>query len=682
MQNRKTMTIVLVTAFLVHAALAEVPQMINYQGRLTDNTGAPVADGPYQVKFKIYGSAAGFDSLWWSGFQTVQVANGLFDYKLGSMAPLPNDLFSTDTTRYLGITVGADPEITPRSRLLTVPYAFNAKNGGGWTDDGTVVRLTNSDDNVNIGGPGPYWNNLYVESSEGALGGATAFIKNTNTSDGIGLMIENASHGLSLLVSQQGEHPDGEILRCDSYTGGWKAVYRIMNNGRTIIGNPTFPKANTMLEVKSDSIYAGYFTSNRESDNCHIVHAEYTGVADYVDEDPIAIYGNSSQGDKGFGGYFIGGNCGLIGQAEPTSGGNALYVGVTGTVTGGTLQEIGVRGQASGIGTSAADIGVKGEATGEGANFGVFGLAQGTGSMDIGVQGIAMGSGMNQGIYGFATGADQDYGVKGTAIGSGAENYGVYGYSDGASEDIGVKGEALGSGYNCGVSGKAQGESNDVGVRAEAIGSDENWGVYAKAYGGYRNTGIFAQAYGGSVDYAGFFDGDVYINGILTGGKGTIILDHPLDPANKYLKLSSVNSPEMKNVFDGVVILDAYGRATVELPEYFEVLNESFRYQLTCIGGYAPVYIAEKISNNQFVIDGGQPNMEVSWMVTGIRKDAFAKANPMEVEVDKPEKEIGKYLAPEALGYGPELHINYEQRQLHDEQEFGDSKENTEQKSR
>ena len=54
------------------------------------------------------------------------------------------------------------------------------------------------------------------------------------------------------------------------------------------------------------------------------------------------------------------------------------------------------------------------------------------------------------------------------------------------------------------------------------------------------------------------------------------------------------------------------------------MLNRDFRYQLACIGGFAPVYIAREISGNRFKIVGGQPGMKVSWQVTGIRQDPFA----------------------------------------------------------
>jgi hypothetical protein len=127
-------------------------------------------------------------------------------------------------------------------------------------------------------------------------------------------------------------------------------------------------------------------------------------------------------------------------------------------------------------------------------------------------------------------------------------------------------------------------------------------------------------------------EGNVRVNGMLQAESKQFRIDHPLDPENKYLHHTSVESPEMKNVYDGVINLDEKGEAWIELPEWFEALNKDFRYQLTCIGGFANVYIEEEIQNNRFKIAGGRPDLKVSWQVTGIRDDAFARANRNPVE--------------------------------------------------
>ena len=133
---------------------------------------------------------------------------------------------------------------------------------------------------------------------------------------------------------------------------------------------------------------------------------------------------------------------------------------------------------------------------------------------------------------------------------------------------------------------------------------------------------------------------------------GTVVrLDHPLDPENKYLYHSSVSSPDMMNIYNGMVLLDSKGEAVVALPDWFQSLNGEFRYQLTPVG--APgrdLYVAEEVQNNQFKIAGGAPGLKVSWQVTGIRHDAFAEQNRTPVEAEKPEGERGLYLHPEAFG--------------------------------
>ena len=149
--------------------------------------------------------------------------------------------------------------------------------------------------------------------------------------------------------------------------------------------------------------------------------------------------------------------------------------------------------------------------------------------------------------------------------------------------------------------------------------------------------------------------GNVVLSGVVFAAAKDFKIDHPLDPANKYLYHASVESSEMMNIYTGMARLDASGATTVSLPDWFEAVNNHFRYQLTAVGAPAPnLYVAREISNHQFVIAGGQPGMKVSWQVTGVRHDAFAKAHPLEVSVDKPEQERGYYLHPEFYGEGAE----------------------------
>lgn len=152
-------------------------------------------------------------------------------------------------------------------------------------------------------------------------------------------------------------------------------------------------------------------------------------------------------------------------------------------------------------------------------------------------------------------------------------------------------------------------------------------------------------------------DGDVNVLGTLTKGGGTFRIDHPLDPENRTLSHSFVESPEMMNVYSGTTTTGADGRAVVELPPYFEALNGDPRYQLTVVGDFATAVVSEKVRGNRFSIRTDRPRVEVCWQVTGVRKDPFAVRHPVIVEQMKPATERGRYLHPEAWGVPAERGI-------------------------
>lgn len=135
--------IILITLCLLcfsDSALADVPQLINVQSLLSDSAGTPVTDSTYSISFTIYDAASG-GTVIWTEVQSVTTTGGLFSVHLGAVDALSESDFD-GSPRYLGIAVGADPELTPRAQLVTVPYAFrtatlNGANGGELT--GSVV---------------------------------------------------------------------------------------------------------------------------------------------------------------------------------------------------------------------------------------------------------------------------------------------------------------------------------------------------------------------------------------------------------------------------------------------------------------------------------------------------------------------------------------------------------------
>ena len=104
-------------------------------------------------------------------------------------------------------------------------------------------------------------------------------------------------------------------------------------------------------------------------------------------------------------------------------------------------------------------------------------------------------------------------------------------------------------------------------------------------------------------------------------------------------------------------VTDSEGFAIVKLPDYFETLNSDFTYQLTVMGVFAQAIVHDKISNNEFVIRSSVPGVEVSWQVTGVRKDPYANENRIVTEVEKEEYNKGYYLHPKAYGKSDEQGI-------------------------
>ena len=325
---------------------------------------------------------------------------------------------------------------------------------------------------------------------------------------------------------------------------------------------------------------------------------------------------------------FGGANDGVVATTGSGSGGAAVRASAAGTgpaVSADATNGDGVTATTSG----SASAGLRGEATSTtGVAAGVHGESHSTSG--VGVIGRApAASGLAIGLLGESE-STAGFGVYGSANSTTGLNAGVWGQSASTS--------------GTGLFGWATSPSGvTVGVFGEST-SPDGTGVSGYAESGTAIRGI------SSSGLAGLFVGDVEVGGTISKGAGSFKIDHPLDPPGKYLSHSFVESPDMKNIYDGIVTTDANGLAIVELPDWFAALNRDLRYQLTTIGDWSEAWIADEVHGGRFKVATKRPGTKVAWQVTGIRQDAFANAHRIEVEEVKTGVAKGKYLHPELYG--------------------------------
>jgi hypothetical protein len=265
-----------------------------------------------------------------------------------------------------------------------------------------------------------------------------------------------------------------------------------------------------------------------------------------------------------------------------------------------------------------------------------------TSSSGVGATGIAALGAESTGSTG---GADGGQFYAGAAAGSGNGGTGVLAVGGGSATGSGGPGGYFYGGDTSGSLSESTipfGGTGGTFQGGSAPSSIPGDGIYATA----GPTASISDATGS----AGVFEGDVYVSGTLNAGSKNFKIDHPLDPANKYLMHASVESSENMNIYTGNVVTDQYGNAVVKLPDWFQALNTDFRYQLTVIGKFAQAIVSKEIDNNQFTISTNATFVKVSWQVTGVRQDPYAKAHPLVVEMQKPASERGFYIHPELYG--------------------------------
>jgi hypothetical protein len=691
---------------------AQIPRTLSYQGILSDTLGTPKPDGMYALTFRLYDAPSG-GTLLWAETQSLQVKRGLFSAVLGSQTPFPSSL-TFERQYWLGIQPAGNPELLPRIALSAVGYSLNSLSADSARIAGTVPNNSITANKIAAGQVVKSINNIRDAVTLRAQGGATI----TSSGDTITINAGSGGGGTGVQSIQNTNNtidiisPTGPTVTANlkvplSLTAAAtppNAVFSATSTsgGDAIAGRNTIGTGVAGVSTNGVGVYA----SSAQNDGIQAFSSAFnkSGVWGSNGAGGFGVSGSSSSGRGVYGtsntgvgvaGYNVSGNnAGYLGGSVHgvegiTNSTTTNAAGVRGEAAAGSGETIGVegvsiespqgkgvvgRGRALGVYGSGAD-GMVGLATSVLLGTGVYGEAGGLGG--AGLWGVAeagygvVGEGWYNGVDGETHSTITNAsGVRGLATASSGQTIGVEGVSTRSPQGTGVagRGAAVGGYFTAsngtavqgfGIAGALFGGSTGDGVYGESAGGGNTAGVHGRGTGP-NSTGVWGQGPGGQgPNVAGYFSGNLYVTGTKS-----FKIDHPLDPANKYLVHFCVESDEVLNTYSGNVVLDANGEAWVELPAYFEALNKDFRYQLTAIGAPGPnLYIAQKIWGNRFKIAGGTPGMEVSWQVTGIRNDPYLKAHPAQVEVEKTGKERGKYIHPKEYGVSETLGIEYEAHQ-------------------
>jgi hypothetical protein len=709
---KSIVSIVLLTLYLTPICGAQqspvVPPIVKFSGTLTDGNGKPLTE-VVGVIFLLYKDSQGGAPLWMESQNVQPDKTGHYTVMLGSSSSqgLPPDLFVSGEARWLGVQAQGQAE-QPRTVLLSVPYALKAADAetiGGLppsafvlavppTSSGAAVDSTNANLPTSAFGLNPPASN--VTTSGGTVNALPLWTTKTNiqssaiTQSGSGktakVGINTAKPGSTLDVNgaaivrgdlrlpaagtattKAGKSSQPTTLTASVYNSNagtavpqnfrWQAEpvgndsantsgslnllfgagsnpisetgLNIASNGKiTFASGQTFPGTGTVTSVGLSAPNSDFTVSGSP-----VTGAGTLGLAWSVSPDTNDTANAIVKRDGT--GSFAAGNITSVTLTASNPAGIAIMgstAAPAGAIAGINSGDSAVADGVDGVTASNAASGVAGINTN--AGVGVYGTG------GIGVYGIGAFYGVQGQANGFSAFGGDFYGFTAPSGSAGSGTDGVVGF--GGNGDLTIS-NTFGGG---GVAG--QGGSGST--------ADGPGGFFAGGTGTVSGDGI--DVYPGS-GYAAYFGGDVDINGTIYTGAKDFKIDHPLDPANKYLYHASVESSEMMNIYTGNITTDARAEATVQLPDWFEVLNTDFRYQLTVIGQFAQAIIARKIQNHEFAIRTSAPDVEVSWQVTGVRHDAYAKAHPLVVEKEKDARLRGFYIYPELYGAPPAKQIEW-----------------------
>jgi hypothetical protein len=639
----------------------QVPRLIKFSGIAQDETKKPLS-GVVGITFSLYKDQLGGSPLWVETQNIQADVTGHYTAMLGSASAngVPLSLFSSGEAHWISTQVSGHEEAA-RVLLLSVPYALKA------ADAETLGGLPASAFmHANAGG-------LEAKAaSPSAPNSPPAGVTGSGTKNFVPLWTGTATLGNSTIYETGGKvgvgtkTPQAEFDVVGTGVRGIQAtvpgtqaaisgIATATSGGTTgTYGQSSDPTGNAVLGVNEAKTggYGVIGTSAATSGSSYGVYgvtastANFAaGVAGAENATTGEVFGvagstgSSTTGASGVNGYESSKTGQVFGVFGSTTSATNFAAGVSGNANATSGQVYGVVGVSNSTTTGAAAVNGYEPAT-TGQVYGVNGSTPSTSGIGVGGAATAT-SGNTIGVSG-SSASPNGSGVYGTNNATSGVAHGVVGQAS-SSQGVGVLGfNTATSGYTNGVEGQVSSPAGAAGVFENLSGS----GLILQGTSGSKFTTVFTVDASGN----GLFSGNLTVKGNVSKGGGSFKIDHPLDPANKYLSHSFVESPDMMNVYNGNITTDRHGLATVILPEYFEALNGDFRYQLTVIGQFAQAIVKQEIENHQFTIKTNKPLVKVSWQVTGIRHDAYANRYRIPVEEDKALSEQGYYLHPEVFG--------------------------------
>jgi hypothetical protein len=588
-----------------------IPRMLSYQGKLLDNIGNPVPDTTYSTLFSLY-TVAGGGTAFWAETQTVRTRYGLFSVFLGSVSPI--GALPDAGALYLGMKVGADPEMATRIHIVSSAYAYLTERAA----NADLLQGRDTSYFLRSGQPAP---------SDDWVRGTPDSVLFTIRRLGI------ARGGSGNMLHGNGRQTHVNLgVSCTTGVSGQDYYY--------------------------NTVAGGY--ANKASGSRATVGGGWYNTASGASAAVGGGWSNDASGDRstaagGYSNYATGGYATVAGGSYNTASGDFATVAGGRGDTAIAYAGAALSGYGNVAGNAATDTGATVAGGYDNSAIGAHSFIGGGWNNNATNIAATVGGGNNNNASGsYATVAGGRSNTARAYAGAALSGYGNV--AGDAATDTGA---TVAGGYD----NSAFGAHSFIGG-----GRDNNaTGVAATVAGGQDNTaaGDFAAIAGGVENYAGtqgavpggYQDTVLGLNGFAAGwhskvaithlnaaaftgshttasiqiraqafstGTGMFTIDHPQDPLNRILNQYAVGSSEQILTYRGVAVIGSDGRAAVMLPGYFSALNRNPMVQLTGVGTPEPVYVAEDVSGNRFVI-GGKPGTKVYWTVTGERKDQSAE---------------------------------------------------------